>query len=168
MNLNKNIVLIGMPGSGKTTIGEKISMKLSIEFIDIDHCIETITNTSIADLFKQGEEYFRFIESKTIRELFFDIPCIISTGGGTILSQSNMKILQKNAITFFIDRPINKILKNIDTAARPLLNDDSYALYNIYEKRYSLYKKYADYTIKNDGSILCVIDKILDIYISKV
>ncbi len=99
---NKNIVLIGMPGCGKTTIGRSISSKLNKKFIDVDEYIECKYNKSIPQIFKEnGEEYFRNIELKSVEEISNKEDSIISTGGGVIKNEQNIINLKQNGIVSF-------------------------------------------------------------------
>lgn len=149
MRLNKNIVLIGMPGCGKTTIGKRLAHELNIEFCDVDEYIVESEKHSISEIFKNGEEYFRDIESMAIKKICKTYPKVIATGGGVIKRPDNIKVLKENGIIFFIDRPIEDIAEDVDVKSRPLLKDGIEKLYQLYNERYSLYNKYCDYKITN-------------------
>ncbi|MDD3225613.1 MAG: shikimate kinase [Clostridium sp.] len=163
MTLNKNIVLIGMPGSGKTTIAKKLSEMLDVTSIDVDELIEKSQNKSITEIFKKGEDEFRTIETDTIKKLSTENGIIISTGGGVIKNKSNINLLKKNGIILFINRPIPNILEDIDAESRPLLKEGTSKLYNLFHERYPLYSKYCDYEILNNGDIIDLSDKIIKI-----
>lgn len=158
---NKNIVFIGMPGSGKTSIGEAVAEKLQLPFFDVDIYIEKKEEKSIKDIFQSGEEYFRNIESQAVAEIIQHCPCVISTGGGVVKNFYNMETLQKNSIIFFINRPIENILQDIDISTRPLLVEGTFKIYKLYEERYALYKKYCNIEILNDMDFQKVVEKIL-------
>ncbi|GFR36414.1 shikimate kinase [Thermobrachium celere] len=96
-----NIVLIGMPGCGKTTIGVKLAEKLGIPFFDTDMLIEKIYNETIPEMFKKGEEYFRLRESQVVELVSNKDCCVISTGGGVILNDNNIKNLKRRGVIFF-------------------------------------------------------------------
>lgn len=157
----KNIVLIGMPGSGKTTIGQKVAKELNREFCDIDDYIEKTNCKTIEQLFEYGEDYFRKIESLAVEEISKKTSAVISTGGGVIKLPQNISNLKKNGYLIFVDRPIEKIRGDIDIAKRPLLKDNKDRIKKLYQERYDLYKNYADYIIKNQGSIDEVVGKIV-------
>ncbi|MBC8062882.1 MAG: shikimate kinase [Clostridiaceae bacterium] len=161
--MNKNIVLIGMSGSGKTTIGKALSKALNKELIDIDLYIEKTQGKSISEIFNKGEVHFRDIESHAVLKVSKNTNCIISTGGGVIKNEVNMKELKKNSIVIYIDRPVEMILKDIDDTNRPLLKNNKTNLYEMYESRDPLYKKYSDIIVVNDGNEEEVINKIIDI-----
>lgn len=158
----KNIVLIGMPGCGKSVLARLLSKRIDVNYIDIDKYIQGKTNTTIDELFKSGENYFRDIESSICKEvsLFDDI--IISTGGGVVKRKENIDNLKNNGTIIFIDRPLDKILADINTASRPLLNDGKERLISLYEERYPLYNEYCDLRIVNDSSLEDTIDYIID------
>lgn len=163
--MSKNIfLLIGMPGCGKTTIGKAISDKLKLKFYDMDEYIEEMTNSKISDLFLHGEEYFRDYETKACKELS-DIKenVVISSGGGIIKRKENIDFFKENGIIIFIDRPVENIIKDIDSSSRPLLKEGKSKLYNLYLERYNLYNEYCNYKIINDNSLKFVIDNIIDL-----
>lgn len=149
----KNILLIGMMGCGKTTLGKILAKKLSYDFIDMDSYIEEISNDTISNLFKVSEDNFRNWETESCRRLSKLKGTVISAGGGIIKKNINMKLFDENSIIVFIDRPIENILEDIDVSKRPLLSDGKEVLYKLKEERYDLYNKYCDYRIVNDGSI---------------
>ena len=105
----KNIVLIGMPGCGKSTIGEILAEKLEMFFLDIDTYIEESTNHTITEIFKNGEPAFRDIEAKVVIELSKKSPAVISTGGGVIKRYENIINLKRNGLIIYINRPIKDI-----------------------------------------------------------
>ena len=158
---NTNIVLIGMPGCGKTTIGKLLAEKLNKSFIDVDSYIEEVENRTIPEIFLQGESYFRDIETKAVKNVSKGEGQIISTGGGVIKRQENIEALKENGIIIFIDRPVEVIASDVDTENRPLLKDKKEALFTLYKERYALYKEYSDYQILNSDAIDSVLDKLL-------
>lgn len=157
----KNIALIGILGCGKTTVGKALSEKSGIAFIDLDEYIEKKYNTTINEIFKQGEDVFRKMETEALKEVSTNIPSIISTGGGVIKKQENMEILKENSIIIFINRPIDNIAADIDISFRPLLAEGPLKLYSLYKERYPLYKKYADYEIINDKDVDSIVNEIM-------
>lgn len=145
--MKKNIVLIGLMGSGKTTIGKKLSSMLKMDFIDSDEEIEKIYGP-IKSLFEKGEEYFRDIESQRIEALSQKNNTIISTGGGVVLRTANMEALRQNGIIFFLDRPVDEIINEIDISGRPLLKDGAEELRKLQKEREHLYFEQSDYLIE--------------------
>lgn len=159
-NEDKNIVLIGMPGSGKTTVGKILHKELGKRFIDMDLYIEEEYGKSITEIFEKGEEYFRELERKAVNKISCSKGIIISTGGGVIKNYSNINDLKKNGIVIFIDRPVENIAEDVTLANRPLLKDGVEKLYDILEERYKLYKDYCDFQVVNNGSIEDVVKEI--------
>lgn len=156
MRKNKrNIVLIGMMGCGKSTIGIALSYKLHMPFVDLDNWLEHRTGRAIKDIFAEdGEAGFRELEHQIVEEVSAWKGFIISTGGGVVLREDNMELLSKNALVIFINRPVEDIVKRVNTQKRPLLAgpDGKQRLFRLKEERYPLYRQYADMEVVNRGS----------------
>ena len=160
LSKKENIVLIGMPGCGKSTIGKMLSEKLNKELIDSDVEIEKVINSKIKDfLTESNEEEFRDIESNVINNISLLNNKIISTGGGAVKRYSNIKSLKGNGLIIFIDRSIDNI-KTDDT--RPLSSNVE-KLNKLYKERYPLYKKACDYEVSNNGDIHDTVNKIIEL-----
>lgn len=135
----ENIVLIGMPGCGKTTVGLQISEKCGMDFFDTDAEIIKAAGISPGEIIlKYGEKEFRDIEQKVIASLAVVQGAVIATGGGAVLRKENIFKLRQNGKIFFLDRPPEKLAV---TADRPLSNDTE-KLYRLYKERYPLYNAY--------------------------
>ena len=158
-----NIVLIGMPGCGKSSIGLMISKILQADFYDLDKYIEEKEQTSIPELFQRGEEYFRQLESSAVREIYHKQSVIISTGGGIVTRPDNILLLRQTGTIFYIERPLEMILESSDFTNRPLLAADSNRIYSLHKERKPLYEKYCDFHIINDKSLVTVADLIAKI-----
>ena len=155
----ENIVLIGMPSSGKTTVGKAVATLLNKTFIDSDECVKNIIGMPIADFFeKYGEQEFRKIESRVIKELSLMQNAVLSTGGGVILREENINLLKQNGIVYFLDRPLDLL---ITTADRPLSSSRA-DLEKRYDERYELYKSSADIYVDGSGSIEMVAKQIFE------
>lgn len=159
--IDKNIVFIGLSGCGKTTIGKILAKKLNMKYCDIDEYIEEREGKSIPEIFKNGEDHFREIESRAVKEVSQNSSMVISTGGGVIKLPENMEQLRKKGIIIFINRPVEDIVSDIDISNRPLLKDGKEAVYKLYRERYFLYKKYCDYEVLNKKSLPMTVDKII-------
>lgn len=144
----KNIVLIGLTGCGKSTIGKVLSQKLSLDFVDMDEYIERKEGKTINEIFRDaGESYFRAQETLASLELSKTGDKIIATGGGVILNPENMKYLKQKGIVVFLDRSPDEILKKIRLSTRPMLAQNKNRLYELDRERRHLYESYADLTI---------------------
>ena len=108
-----NIVLIGMSGAGKSTVGIALSFKMRMPFVDMDNYIERTQKMTISKIFEtRGNEYFRDIEAKAAKHIGLSYRhTIVSTGGGVILRPENMKYLKKNGVVVYINRSVENILK---------------------------------------------------------
>lgn len=141
----QNVVLIGMPGCGKSTIGKRLASQLSKRFIDTDEEILKQIGISIPEFFERyGESKFREIETKIIKELSAVQNAVIATGGGAILNTANIDFLKENGVVFFIDRPFENLVYSSD---RPLSSSRD-MMKKRYDERYDLYKACADKIIK--------------------
>lgn len=158
----KNIVLIGMPGSGKSTVGKLLSEKIKYEYYDADKYLERQEKKKISTIFEEmGEEHFRNLETKYLKKLSKKKKIIISTGGGAVKKEINMKALKNNGYIVFINRKVEEIYKE-NHVNRPLLqNIDN--IYKLYDERIELYNKYADVIVENDGTLDDIINKICNI-----
>ena len=160
-NKKENIVLIGMPSSGKSTLGKLVADKLDRRFIDIDEEIRKSIPMTIRDyILTYGEEEFRKRESEIVKEVAKYNSCVISTGGGVIKKEENMTYLKMNGKIIFIDRELDDLTP---TSSRPLSSsrDD---LVKLYEERYPLYIRYSDRVVKNDDSLEKVTERIIKAY----
>ena len=166
---NKNLFLIGMMGSWKSTVGSKLAEYLKMEFIDTDDAIEEITEMKVADIFREfGEKRFREMEKAFFIEKAKQSGQIFSTGGGIVLEEENRKVLQNNGICFFLDASPQILSQRIhNTDKRPLLADSDNLenrLKTIWKDRSELYKISAHHIIKTDElKPLEVLDEILKI-----
>jgi shikimate dehydrogenase len=155
-----NIVLIGMPTSGKTTIGQILADELNLKLIDTDQLIESYAGIKINQIFKlYGEYKFRIIEEEIYQSLIHKKGALISTGGGVILNQKNIENLKHHGIIIFIDKDLS-LLKENDTLSRPLINQRS-DFDKLYEERYNLYKDACDITIRIDKDNPFTIERLM-------
>lgn len=157
-----NIVLIGMPSAGKTTIGKMLADRLGKEFVDLDDVVIEKAGMRIPAIFeKSGEEGFRALETEVAIDLAKKNNLIIATGGGTIKHKVNMDYLRQNGITIFIDRDVDKLISSDPN--RPLSKSKD-ALLKMHEERHPLYVKYAAYIAVNNTAIEATVDEIVNAY----
>lgn len=146
----RNIVLIGMPTSGKSTIAAALGKKTGAVVVEMDAEIEKETGMSIPECFKRkGEGYFRNAEKETAKRHREASGEIISCGGGVIKNQDTMRYLSENGLVIWIDRGLNQLFP---TDSRPLAGNEQ-ALQKLYKERLPLYQKYSDIRIDNSGTL---------------
>jgi shikimate kinase len=160
-----HIFLIGMMGSGKSTVGKQLSIDINRPFIDTDEVIESKENMTINEIFNDhGENYFRKIESKTLRSL--DNSTIVACGGGIIIDHLNRKYLKKQGYTIYLQTSISVLEARLENQnKRPLINEATIkiSLENILNNRKNFYQETADFTITTDKlSVEKISTKILD------
>lgn len=153
----KSIVLIGMPGSGKSSIGNFLAEKTGREFLDTDEEAEKIAVLSPAEIIKtQGEKSFRKIENEAVKSLCKLSGKIIATGGGVVTNEDNFDAIRQNSTVFFINRDISVL----PTDNRPLSQKNS--LDDMFKIRLPLYRKFCDFEIDGNGTIEEVAQRILE------
>lgn len=150
MKENLNIVLCGFMGCGKTTVGRRLAAITGRNFIDTDAYIEKKAGLTVSEIFsKYSEAHFRELEHKYVLEIARNSNCIIATGGGTVLDESNVLALKNNGKIFFIDVPFDEIFSRISNSNRPLvkgLSKDKLEI--LFEARRSAYLDCADFVVE--------------------
>ncbi len=166
--MKKNLVLCGFMGSGKSTIGHLLAEKLGMRFVDTDTYIEEKEGMTISRIFEEkGEEYFRMRELEVCKELSSLKGSVISTGGGTLLREKNVKAIKKNGVVFLLNISSGTVLTRLrNDTSRPLLQreDREKAVKTLLSQRTPLYNLAADYVIDAEESPRKVCLKIMDIY----
>ena len=144
-----NISLVGMPSSGKTTVGRALAERLGRTFVDLDAEIVRADGRSIPDIFAaEGEEGFRARETEQARRFGKESGLLISCGGGIVKRRENVRALRQNGVVLFLDRPLEKLAVG---GGRPLSSSPE-ALRQMEAERRPLYEAAADAVIPNDGS----------------
>lgn len=153
----KNIILIGMPGCGKSTVAKRLSERLGRQCFETDSLIEAEAG-SIPEIFAgRGEEYFRELETAAIQKLGKMSGTIISTGGGCVTRTENYAPLHQNGTIICLKRDISKLARD----GRPIsLSTD---LNTLYERRRPAYERFADFEVSNEGSIEETVERILEV-----
>ena len=145
----ENVVLTGMPSSGKTTVGRLVADSLGKDFIDTDDVIVEKEGRTIPEIFSsEGEKYFRDAESEVIKEVSMLRGKVIATGGGSVLREENVCALKQNGRIFFLDRPLSSLTPTDD---RPL-SGDAQSLEKRYRERIDIYNAACDVRIENAGT----------------
>lgn len=146
----RNLVLIGMPGCGKTSVGREAAGLMGRDFVDLDQMISAQAGRPIAEIFAEdGETAFRQLESQVIREIAGKTGLVIATGGGGVLRHENVMRLRQNGCLFLLDRPPEQLLPTED---RPLANTFE-KLHCLYRQRLPLYHAAADQIIPTENSV---------------
>lgn len=144
----ENIILIGMPGCGKSTIGRLLAQRTGKKFVDADDALEARLGRKITDIIPQdGEAAFRQMESDTLAELGKQSGLVIATGGGCVTQQRNYPLLHQNGTILWLTRQLHKL----PTEGRPLSQPGK--LQEMFAQRQSLYRQFADAEISNDGPV---------------
>lgn len=144
-NQMENVILIGMPGCGKSTVGRLLAEKTGKTFVDADKCIEEAAGCTIPDIFAaQGEKGFRKTETQVLSELGKKTGLVIATGGGCVTRPENEPLLQQNGTVIWIERSIDAL----PVDGRPLSQINNLA--DMYRIRKPMYQHFAQYTVSND------------------
>ncbi len=146
------IALVGLPGSGKTTVGRHLARRLQLPFIDSDQQIEQRLGCSIREFFdREGEQAFRDLEESVIDELTAGAPCVLSTGGGAVLRSANREHLHGRAKVFYLRTTPEDVFRRVrHDRSRPLLQveDPLQRLRDLYAVRDPLYRETAHFVIE--------------------
>ena len=134
----RTIILVGFPGSGKSTVGKRLASRLSLPFYDTDFCFSQKFHISIPEFFlKYGEEFFRICENEVLKELLQLPPCVISVGGGTPCHRSAMNLMNERAVTIYLKMSTQSLFDRLSHSKkeRPLIaGKSSEALMEYIEK----------------------------------
>lgn len=153
-----NVTLVGMPGSGKSTIGKELAKALNKEFFDLDEEIFNEYNKSPADIIKEsGEEYFREIETKVLKKTLLASNRVVALGGGAIIKEENRNFLKYNSISVYVERDLDKL--SLDNRPLSLAN----GVEKLYNERKAYYES-ANVKVKNDKEIIKTVKEIKSIY----
>ena len=163
-----NIILVGPMGSGKTTIGRRLSERLSLDFFDSDHEIVNTTGVSIDHIFDvEGEKGFRTRESDVLKKLCNMPNIVLATGGGAVILEENRELMKKASSIIYLSSSVDQILRRTaKSKTRPLLeksNNRRKTITDIVEARDPLYREVSSHIIDTNGKKLNeVIDEIIE------
>ena len=156
----RNIFLIGMPSSGKSTLGRQLAKRLDYQFVDMDDLIVNQEISSIAEIFKyKGEDYFRQVESKILKNIKPNQKLLVATGGGVPCFFDNMNFIKVNGTSIFLNVQPEDLLKRIQKSEvnnRPLIDkkkSNEVLLNELQEKYENRLKFYEQADIQVDGSV---------------
>ncbi|MBW4934046.1 shikimate kinase [Marinobacter sp. F4206] len=147
-----NIILIGMPGSGKSTVGVLLAKRLGMGFVDTDLLIQEKAGRTLQEIVDQdGYQALRHTEEAVLLDLKVQHQ-IISTGGSAVYSAAAMQHLKANGVAVFLDIPLKRVIERIgDHSARGISRRPDQSLGELFEERYQLYCQYADLTVAGEG-----------------
>jgi shikimate kinase len=149
--MDRHIFLIGMPGSGKSSLGKRLAGRLGVPYVDTDTLITEMTGMTLQQIFDgPGEQAFRNAETNVLMYLADQKPAIVSTGGGMVMREENRLIMRNQGVIVLIDRPLDDILSDIKLDRRPMLalkgKDE---VVRLYDARIETYRKVADAVLDN-------------------
>lgn len=157
-NQKRNIVLIGMPSCGKSTVAKILAEKLGREVVDTDELVFIRQGAKPSELIESyGEEYFRDKESLAVKEASSKQGVIIATGGGAVLREENVICLKRNGVLIYLERSVDKLIDD----DRPLSKNG--AISRLFAKRKPIYEKVCDKKVSNDGDINDTVREILSL-----
>lgn len=163
--LDKPLVLVGLMGAGKTTIGKRLASSLNIDFIDSDHEITEAAGCSISDIFEiYGESLFRDLEKRVLIRLLSNLPCVIATGGGAFMNSEIRAAIKEKTTSIWLRADLPVLVERVSRRdTRPLLKmgNKGEILGKLMEERYPVYQE-ADIVINsNNGSHEIIVGEIL-------
>ena len=166
--MKKNLVLTGMMGVGKSTVGKRLARKLKLKFIDIDRIIEKKEKKTISEIFQiKGEDYFRKIEKRITLAILKKNNSVIALGGGAFINPTIRKESENSSISFWLDLKLDSLLIRLkNVKKRPLLNQENLkeTINKIYSERKKFYNR-SDFRIKcNSMTIDQIVGKIIKLY----
>ncbi len=157
LRLDRTVVLVGLMGAGKSTVGRRLADRLGVPFVDSDHEIETAANLSIPEIFERfGEQYFRDGESRVIARLLEGEPCILATGGGAFMSPEIRALILERGYSVWIKADLETLWNRVKgKPGRPLLQQENArdVLAALLEARYPVYAE-ADMTVESHAGAL--------------
>jgi len=157
--MQKNLIFIGMPGAGKSTIGRLVAKGLDRPFADVDTVIEQVAGCTVPEIFEaESEAGFRVRETDVLASLCRFHTHVIATGGGCVTQPENREILRQNSVIVYIERPISEL----SMTGRPLSNATE-DLEAMYQARLPFYQQLADFTVQNSAAPETVAAHILEV-----
>ena len=160
--IDRHIFLIGMPGSGKSSLGKRLAGRLRMTYVDTDQRICEALGLTMQEIFQYyGEEPFRNAETNILAQIVFQPPAVVSTGGGMVLRKENRLMMRDHGVIVLIDRPLADIMSDIKLDRRPLLAQKGIEeVPRMYEARINLYRSAADLVLSNSQGYFNGVDNL--------
>jgi shikimate kinase len=147
-----NVYLVGMPGSGKSSVGLELARLLNLPFVDLDRTIELDEGSPIPEIFERGgETAFRRAEARALREAGSAAGAVIACGGGTVLDPANRAVLASTGTVVYLEASLETLARRVGTGAgRPLISDDG-DLGRLLDERAPVYREVANHVVSSEG-----------------
>ena len=149
--MEKHIFVIGMPGTGKSSLGKKVASNMGLPYVDTDARIEQAFGCPTSQIFERyGEQAFRNAETNVLIQLTREPGSLVSTGGGMVLREENREIMRNHGVIVLVDRPLEEIMGDIKLNRRPLLAQKGLPeVERLYHERIDIYRAIADVVLDN-------------------
>lgn len=169
---SRPVVLVGLMGAGKTSVGRRLAQILDLPFADSDHEIETVSRMSVPELFEAyGEAEFRALEQRVVTRLVTDVPAVIATGGGAFMNPDTRAVILANAVSVWLKADLDTLMERVSRGSnRPLLKaqDPRAVMRRLMDDRYPVYAQADVSVVSRDarhaviaGEIVDAIDRLL-------
>jgi shikimate kinase len=157
------VYLVGMPGSGKSTVGRELAGRLGVPFVDLDERIEREAGSTVPEIFRhEGEASFRALEASALVKSSMEDPAVIACGGGVVLEPANRITLRNTGVAVFLDVPLDELRRRVEpTSDRPLIRKEG-DLDELFESRGPLYREFAAHVVDASGDPGEVADAIVE------
>ncbi len=157
------VYLVGMPGSGKSTVGRELAGRLGVPFVDLDEEIEREAGAGVPEIFREeGEAAFRALEAAALVKASMQDPAVVACGGGVVLEPANRITLRNTGVAVYVDVPLEELRRRVEPASdRPLIHQEG-DLERLLASRGPLYREFAAHVVEGSGDPGDVADAIVE------